>query len=64
MRVAYHEEASKSFDPVLVGPVRDYAERLVRSLGYNDAICTAMEFQMFNVAEELRFMQDDYKGYE
>jgi hypothetical protein len=42
--------------------VRDYAERLVLSLGYNDAICTAMEFQWFNVAEELRFMQDDYRG--
>jgi len=42
--------------------VRDYAERLVMSLGYNDAICTAMEFQWFNVAEELRFMQDDYRG--
>lgn len=42
--------------------IRDYAERLVISLGYNDAICTAMEFQLFNVAEELRFMQDDYRG--
>jgi hypothetical protein len=42
--------------------VRAYAERLVCSLGYNDAICTAMEFQLFNVAEELRFMQDDYRG--
>jgi len=41
---------------------RNYAERLVLSLGYNDAICTAMEFQWFNVAEELRFMQDDYRG--
>lgn len=42
--------------------VRDYAERLLLSMGYNDAICTAMEFQWFNVAEELRFMQDDYRG--
>ncbi len=42
--------------------VRYYAEQLVISLGYNDAICTAMEFQWFNVAEELRFMQDDYRG--
>lgn len=42
--------------------VRDYAERLLMSMGYNDAICTAMEFQWFNVAEELRFMQDDYRG--
>ena len=42
--------------------VRSYAERMVASLGYNDAICTAMEFQWFNVAEELRFMQDDYRG--
>lgn len=42
--------------------VRDYAERLVASLGYNDAICTAMEFQWFNVAEELRFMQDEYRS--
>lgn len=42
--------------------VRAYAERMVLSLGYNDAICTAMEFQWFNVAEELRFMQDDYRG--
>lgn len=41
--------------------VREYAERLVISLGYNDAICTAMEFQLFNVAEELRFMQDEYR---
>lgn len=39
-----------------------YAERLVASLGYNDAICTAIEFQLFNVAEELRFMQDEYRG--
>ncbi|SCA56385.1 hypothetical protein MTBPR1_20233 [Candidatus Terasakiella magnetica] len=42
--------------------VRAYAEQLVLSLGYNDAICTAMEFQLFNVAEELRFMQDDFRG--
>jgi len=41
---------------------REYAERLVISLGYNDAIITAMEFQWFHVAEELRFMQDDYRG--
>ena len=40
----------------------EYAERLVLSLGYNDAIFTAMEFQWFTVAEELRFMQDDYRG--
>ena len=39
-----------------------YAERLVTSLGYNDAICTAIEFQLFNVAEELRFMQDEFRG--
>lgn len=42
--------------------VHDYAERLVLCLGYNDAICTAVEFQWFNVAEELRFMQDEYRG--
>ncbi len=42
--------------------VRSYAEQLVLSLGYNDAICTAMEFQMFNVAEELRFMQDEFRN--
>ena len=39
-----------------------YAERMLLSFGYNDAICTAMEFQWFNVAEELRFMQDDYRS--
>lgn len=50
------QQASKQQD------VRDYAERLLLSMGYNDAICTAMEFQWFNVAEELRFMQDDYRG--
>lgn len=62
MRVSYYEEPT-TYDHIHAAPVRDYAERLVRSLGYNDAICTAMEFQMFNVAEELRFMQDDFKGY-
>jgi hypothetical protein len=43
--------------------IRKIADRLVTSLGYNTAICTAMEFQWFNVAEELRFMQDEYNGY-
>lgn len=61
MQTVYHE--APSMDTLKAAPVRDYAERLVASLGYNDAICTAMEFQLFNVAEELRFMQDDYNGY-
>ncbi len=55
-------ETSKNLPEENDSQVRDYAERLVISLGYNDAICTAMEFQLFNVAEELRFMQDDYRN--
>ncbi|NVJ91316.1 MAG: hypothetical protein HWE34_06645 [Methylocystaceae bacterium] len=43
-------------------PIREYAEKLVLSLGHIEAICTAMDFKMFSVAEELRFMQDEYRG--
>ena len=55
-------ETTKNLSEDNTSQVRDYAERLVISLGYNDAICTAMEFQLFNVAEELRFMQDDFRN--
>lgn len=37
-----------------------YAEKMIASLGYTDAICIAMEFQLFDLAEQLRHLQDDY----
>ena len=52
------KDANQSHDKI-----RAYAEQMVMNLGYNTAICTAMEFQWFNTAEELRFMQDKYHGY-
>ncbi len=41
--------------------VRHIAESFARSMGFIQGICIAMEFQLFNVAEELRFMQDEFR---